>query len=97
MLTEPQTNRPWAPSVDIFETENELVVKADLTDPMSGFFMIRREAFDEAARNLSGQGYKILLDIVASAPRNLKIAELPFTFGLREHGESKQGLSGSTN
>ena len=32
MLTEPQTNRPWAPSVDIYETENELVVKADLPD-----------------------------------------------------------------
>ena len=32
MLTEPQTNRPWAPSVDIFETDNELVVKADLPD-----------------------------------------------------------------
>lgn len=32
MLTEPQANRPWAPSVDIFETENELVVKADVPD-----------------------------------------------------------------
>jgi HSP20 family protein len=32
LLTEPQTNRPWAPSVDIYETENELVVKADLPD-----------------------------------------------------------------
>ena len=32
MLTEPQNNRPWAPSVDIYETENELVVKADLPD-----------------------------------------------------------------
>ena len=68
---------------------SHLVVKADLTDPMSGFFMIRRDAFNAAARNLSGQGYKILLDIVASAPRKLKIVELPFTFGLREHGESK--------
>ena len=32
MLTEPQSNRPWSPSVDIFETENELVLKADLPD-----------------------------------------------------------------
>ncbi len=31
-LTEPQTNRPWAPAVDIYETENELVLKADLPD-----------------------------------------------------------------
>ena len=32
LLTEPQTNRPWAPAVDIYETENELVVQADLPD-----------------------------------------------------------------
>src|SRR2546426_8642019 len=32
MITEPQSNRPWAPSVDIYETENELVLKADLPD-----------------------------------------------------------------
>ena len=32
LLTEPQANRPWAPPVDIYETENELVVKADLPD-----------------------------------------------------------------
>jgi HSP20 family protein len=31
-LVEPQTNRPWAPAVDVFETENELVLKADLPD-----------------------------------------------------------------
>jgi HSP20 family protein len=32
MLTEPASNRPWAPPVDIYETENELVLKADLPD-----------------------------------------------------------------
>ena len=32
LLSEPQSNRPWAPAVDIFETENELVFKADLPD-----------------------------------------------------------------
>src|SRR5215470_2989551 len=31
-FSEPQTNRPWAPAVDIYETENELVLKADLPD-----------------------------------------------------------------
>lgn len=31
-LNEPQTNRPWTPAVDIFETENDLVLKADLPD-----------------------------------------------------------------
>jgi HSP20 family protein len=32
MLAEPQTSRPWSPAVDIFETENELVLKADLPE-----------------------------------------------------------------
>lgn len=32
MLSEPRTSRPWSPAVDIVETENELVVKADLPD-----------------------------------------------------------------
>ncbi|HOY77250.1 MAG TPA: glycosyltransferase family 2 protein [Hyphomonadaceae bacterium] len=68
---------------------SRLVVKADLTDPMSGFFLIRRKAFDSAVRNLSGQGYKILLDIVASAKPPLKIAEVPYTFRNRQHGDSK--------
>jgi dolichol-phosphate mannosyltransferase len=68
---------------------SRLVVKADLTDPMSGFFLIRRDAFERAVRRLSGQGYKILLDIVASARPPLKVAETPYTFRNRQHGESK--------
>src|SRR5271155_1161067 len=32
ILSEPRTGRPWSPAVDIFETENELVIKADLPD-----------------------------------------------------------------
>jgi dolichol-phosphate mannosyltransferase len=60
-----------------------------LTDPMSGFFMIRRHRFEDLAPQLSSQGFKILLDIVASARGSLRIAELPFVFGERQHGESK--------
>lgn len=66
-----------------------LVVKADLSDPMSGFFMIRREAFEAAVHRLSSQGYKILLDIVASSPEPLCIKEFPYIFRSRQHGESK--------
>jgi dolichol-phosphate mannosyltransferase len=66
-----------------------LVVKADLTDPMSGFFVMRREAFEGAMRRLSGQGFKILLDVLASAPAPLRVAEYPYTFRQRLHGESK--------
>jgi dolichol-phosphate mannosyltransferase len=66
-----------------------LVVKAELTDPLSGFFVITRDAFAATMRNLSGQGFKILLDIFASAPRPLAFAELPFHFRRRVNGESK--------
>ena len=31
-LSEPTANRPWSPAVDIYETENELVLQADLPD-----------------------------------------------------------------
>ena len=66
-----------------------LVVKAELTDPMSGFFMVKREAFTETMRALSGQGFKILLDLFASTPRPLAFAEVPLNFRQRLYGESK--------
>jgi dolichol-phosphate mannosyltransferase len=69
---------------------SRLVLKQHhLTDPMSGFFMLKRSAFDQVARNLSIRGYKILLDIVASSPATLQIKELPYVFRVRQHGESK--------
>ncbi len=68
---------------------SRLVVKAKLSDPMSGFFMIERSAFTGAMRLLSGQGFKILLDLFASSPRPFAFAELPLQFRERLHGESK--------
>jgi dolichol-phosphate mannosyltransferase len=65
------------------------VLKIELADPMSGFFMMRREAFDVAARKLSGQGYKILVDLCASSPAPLRAKELPYIFRKRHAGESK--------
>jgi dolichol-phosphate mannosyltransferase len=44
------------------------MVPTGLTDPMSGFFVMRRETFDLAVRRLSGEGYKLLLDLLASMP-----------------------------
>jgi len=67
----------------------KLVVKQELSDPMSGFFMLRRDVFERVVRNLSATGFKILLDIFASAPQPLKAVELPYTFGSRIKGESK--------
>jgi dolichol-phosphate mannosyltransferase len=66
-----------------------LVVKAELSDPMSGFFMLRRPVFDAAVRRLSAQGFKILVDLFASSPKPLAFKELGFTFRERRHGESK--------
>lgn len=66
-----------------------LVVRARLTDPMSGFFLIRRTAFERAVPRLSGQGFKILVDLFASSPEPLRFTELPYTFRQRQHGESK--------
>ena len=60
-----------------------------LTDPMSGFFMMRRECFDPLAPSLSTQGFKILLDIVITAKGRLRIVEEPYVFAVRGHGESK--------
>lgn len=65
------------------------LLNVDLTDPMSGFFMVRREKAEALAPKLSAQGFKILLDLVSSADGTLKIRELPFTFRERQHGESK--------
>ncbi len=60
-----------------------------LTDPMSGFFIVRFSTFERLAHRLSALGFKILLDIVLSAEQPLKIAEVAYQFRLREHGESK--------
>jgi dolichol-phosphate mannosyltransferase len=68
---------------------SRLVIQQPLSDPMSGFFMISRAAFDRSVRQLSGQGFKILLDLFASAPEPYRFAELPYTFRSRIHGESK--------
>ncbi len=68
---------------------SRMVVPESLQDPMSGFFMITRQAFESCMRNLSGIGFKILMDLFASAPEPLRFKELPFTFGQRFAGESK--------
>jgi dolichol-phosphate mannosyltransferase len=65
------------------------VLGVAIADPMSGFFMVRRDRFEQLAPKLSTQGFKILLDVVATAHGELKTVEVPFSFGSRLHGESK--------
>jgi dolichol-phosphate mannosyltransferase len=64
-------------------------LKADVSDPVSGFFMLRREVVDRVAAKLEPAGFKILFDIIASQDEPLRIAELPYAFAAREAGESK--------
>ena len=65
------------------------VLRADLSDPMSGFFMIRSQIVRDLVPALSGIGFKILLDIMTASRRGLTFAELPYVFRSREVGESK--------
>ncbi|HEY0418892.1 MAG TPA: glycosyltransferase family 2 protein [Acetobacteraceae bacterium] len=65
------------------------VLRVPISDPMSGFFMIRRASFDRAVRRLSAMGFKILVDILASLPETPKLRELPYEFRSRVAGESK--------
>jgi dolichol-phosphate mannosyltransferase len=75
---------------------SDLVTGQPISDPMSGFFLMRREVFDEIAPSLSNEGFKILLDIIVSARRaharhgkELKVGEVPYVFRPRHAGESK--------
>jgi len=68
---------------------SRIVLRAPVTDPMSGFFMIRRDTFERAVRRLSALGFKILLDILASLPTPPALIELPYEFRIRTAGESK--------
>jgi dolichol-phosphate mannosyltransferase len=64
-----------------------------LGDPLSGFFMLRRDLLTPALLDrLSGQGFKLLLDLFASSDRPIAFRELPFGFRQRVSGESKLGL-----
>jgi dolichol-phosphate mannosyltransferase len=61
----------------------------ELTDPMSGFFVLDRRFLEEVVHSVSGVGFKILLDLVASSTRPVRVGEIPYRFGQRLHGESK--------
>lgn len=65
------------------------ITRQQLSDPMSGFFMLRREVFEETVAKLYGKGFKILLDIIASHDQALVVKELPFKMRPRKAGDSK--------
>jgi dolichol-phosphate mannosyltransferase len=65
------------------------VTGVELTDPMSGFFMLRARTLRADAHRLSGVGFKILLDILATVETPLRVKEFPLNFAARAEGESK--------
>jgi len=68
---------------------SRLVCHCDISDAMSGYFVIDRHFFQEIVHRLTGSGFKILVDILASSRRPLQVAEVPYRFRNRERGESK--------
>ncbi len=66
-----------------------IVLRQELSDPVSGFFMIRRELVEDVAPRLTTVGFKVLFDIIASQDRPLRIVELPYVFRERVAGGSK--------
>ena len=67
----------------------QLATGAKISDPMSGFFVLRRPLFERLASRLTGQGFKIMLDLVLASPTPLKITEIPYHFRPRVAGASK--------
>lgn len=73
----------------IATTLGKIILKAQLTDPMSGFFMLRRSFFEKTVHRMTGKGFKVLLDLFASAPSKVRFEELPYHFRERHAGTSK--------
>ena len=61
----------------------------ELSDPMSGYFLLRTDLARNLVPRLSGIGFKILLDILATSERTLTVREFPLEFAARLAGESK--------
>jgi dolichol-phosphate mannosyltransferase len=68
---------------------SQVIFKHNVSDPMSGFFMLNRQALDTVVHNLSGLGFKILLDILVTGKNHLRVSEVPYRFRGRHTGESK--------
>ncbi len=66
-----------------------IFLKTRLSDPLSGFFVMKRDLLQEVLPRLSAIGFKILLDIVVSAQRPLRMLEVPYCFRARQAGRSK--------
>ncbi len=68
---------------------SNMVCRCEVSDPMSGFFLLRRQFMEEVLPNVSAIGFKILVDLISSSQRPVVLREVPYQFRNREHGESK--------
>jgi dolichol-phosphate mannosyltransferase len=68
---------------------SRLVCRCDITDAMSGFFLVEANFLRALAPRLSATGFKILVDILATSERPPRIEEVPYIFRTRQAGESK--------
>lgn len=68
---------------------SSLVCRCEISDPMSGFFLLDRRFLELTVPHLSTIGFKILVDLIASSPRPVKLREVAYRFRSRVHGESK--------
>ena len=69
-----------------------LLLRVPVSDPMSGFFVVSRRAYEETAASINPQGFKILLEFVGRN-RSLRVAEVGYEFSNRVHGETKLNRS----
>jgi dolichol-phosphate mannosyltransferase len=81
--------QPVAAAPEAQQCRIDRIAGAPVSDPMSGFFMIRRDIVSCLASRLSPDGFKILVDVILSAGGGLKIVEVPSRFCKRVAGESK--------
>jgi len=62
------------------------------SDPMSGFFVIKKNLFNKNKKKLYSKGFKILFDIMYSSNKDLRIADYPIKFDFRKNNKSKMSL-----
>ena len=75
----------------IFFTNNLLGYRT--SDPMSGFFLFKKKIFHESNNNMYGKGFKILMDIIYSSKKKLKIRDVKIKFNNRMSWKSKMSFS----
>ncbi len=67
---------------------SQILLGLEITDPLSGYFLVRREIFKKISGEINSRGFKILLEIIGRNS-NLKIKEIPYSFSERKKGVTK--------